>query len=93
MNIENKYKEIKETISKDFKGLILTPSFYFNKFRKGTYLEKLNNTFLGVREESVKGSKYIVTIYLQNFFTKDWIKEELFIDKYYNLIDVRNTRG
>lgn len=94
MNIDIKYTEIKSTINNKIQELVLTPQYFFNKFRKPTsYLDRLNNVFLGVREENIDGSKYVATIFLQNFFTKEWMREEILIDRRYNILDVRTTRG
>lgn len=94
MILEDKYKEVKEIIGNNYKEVVLQPNYFGNKVRtKGEYLERLNNVFLGVHEENERGSKYIITVFLQDFFSKDWVRELLFIDKNFNLINVRTTKS
>lgn len=94
MNVETKYTDIKNLIGNNVKALVLTPKFYSNKVRGAKeYLNRLHNIFLGVHEENVEGSKYVATIFIQNFFTKEYIREEILIDRYYNVLDVRKTQG
>ena len=92
MNIHIKYDQIKEAVLNDVKGVILTPQYFINKFRKEKeYLNRLHHVFIGSRREAENGSKYIITIFIQNFFTKEWLREEIFIDTYYKPLRINFT--
>ncbi len=93
MNIVESYNNITSQINNNVKSFILTPNFYFNRFKQVGYMNRMNDLFLGVREENVKGSKYVTTLFLRDFNTGNYIREEIFVDKNYNVLNVRTSRG
>jgi hypothetical protein len=93
MNIEQKYNKVSQEVKQDLKSMVLTPKYIFNKYRTETGLDKLNNFFLGVHTARKKKSKYIVTLFVSDFKTKSYIREEMLIDNNYKLIDVITTRS
>lgn len=92
MNIYKKYDQIKETVLNDIQGVILTPQYIINKFRKEKeYLNRLHHIFVGYHRETENDSKYIITIFIQNFFTKEWLREEIFVDRNYEPLRINFT--
>lgn len=93
MNIQTLYSTIADQMGNDVKSFILTPNFYFNRYKQTGYMNRMNDLFMGVREENVKGSKYVTTLFLREFKTGEYVREEIFVDGNYNVLDVKTTRG
>lgn len=94
MNIVDKHDEIKELVLGDIKGVILTPQYYSNKVDNETnYIKRLNHVFVGSHDHAENGSKYMITIFVQNFLSKAWMREELLVDAKYNLLNINFTKS
>ncbi len=94
MKIENKYSEVRELVIKNIQNVILAPVFFTKQYRTETnYLDKLNNVFVGGRTMTGNGDKYSILIYLQDFKTKQWIREVLHVDNRFNVTRTILTEG
>lgn len=93
INIKDKYKEIITLIDGDYKSFIMTPSYYFNKFRKNLQEHRLYDLFIGTNEESVNNSRYSITIFIRDNITKKYIREEIYINDKYEKINASIKRG
>ena len=84
MNIETRYFNLKHDIEDDVRGFLRNPSIILNRHRKG---ERLNDTFAGVLEEPKRGAKYILTLFLSDYRTKEKIRTRMYVDREFNIIN------
>jgi hypothetical protein len=83
IDVDNKYEEIKNDISKDYKAFTLTPKVYFDKYRK----DRVNDVFLGIVEDPLPNSYYTITIYVRDNKSNKSIKGNIYLDKGYAFIN------
>lgn len=93
MNVENKFAQLQSTIVNNIKEVILQPTYFASKIRETKYLKKLHNVFLGVHEEVENGSKYIITMFVQNFHTKEWMREKIYVNRQFEVTHVKTAKG
>lgn len=93
MNVENKFTQLQETVAGNIKEVILQTSLYANKVRETSYIKRLHNVFLGVHTEAEYGSKYIITMFVQNFHTREWMREKIYVNKQFEVTHVKTARG
>lgn len=94
MSVEIKYIEVRNLVINNIKEVILTPQFFNKKYKTETnYLDKLNTAFVGTRVRSGVGAKYAILMFLRDFKTKQWIREELIVDSRFNITKATLTEG
>lgn len=93
MNVENKFTQLQSTIVNNIKEVILQPTFFAKRVRETVYLKRLHNVFLGIHEEAEYGSKYIITMFVQNFHTKEWMREKVYVNRQFEVTHVKTARG
>lgn len=82
INIEETYNNIKEDISKDYKSYILESKKYLDRYRQN----RKDDIFIGYVEEPSNNYRYIITIYIRGFRTKDSLTSNIYLDANYKQV-------
>ena len=82
INIEETYNNIKEDISKDYKSYILESKKYLDRYRQN----RKDDIFIGYVEEPGSGYRYIITIYIRGFRSKDSLTSNIYLDANYKQV-------
>ena len=82
INIEETYNNIKEDISKDYKSYILESKKYLDRYIQN----RKDDIFIGYVEEPSNDYRYIITIYIRGFRSKDSLTSNIYLDANYKQV-------